>query len=361
MPQTLRLATFNCENLFSRARVLNLVDRQRSAELLGQIDELQGLLAQASYSAPDKRRIAELANALSRYVDIAVDRGKLFVGTGSKRRVVANGAADWDGGLRFRRASFADLQRENTAQVLRAVDADVQCLVEVEDRNTLDAFNRELLRSRYGWNMLIDGFDPRGIDLGLLSKLPFTQLRTHIFDRDGRSRTFSRDCLEVEIPLADGRPLHLLLNHFKSQGYGDARANDHKRRRQAEAVARIIGERHDLSRDLVAVLGDFNDSPQRAPQCLAPLLQLPGLSDVLALQFAIPDDRWTYHYRRNEQIDYILVSDALKACFRQAGIERRGMHALADHTIAHEQPFPGVTSATNAASDHAAVWADFEF
>lgn len=338
MSKLFRLSTFNCQNLFNRARILSLADHARVADLMDQAGQLAALLAARTHSAASRRRIAELEQALARYVEITGEHS-----------------------LRFRRRAFAGEQRDLKAKVIRAVDADVQCLVEVEDRSALEAFNRGALHGAFGHNMLISGFDLRGIDVGLMSKLPIRSLRSHLFDRGtDHQRVFSRDCLEAELALPDGRALHLLINHFKSQGHGDPRRSDAQRRHQAGAVARILAERHDLTQDLVAVLGDFGDSPQRQPQCLAPLLRLEGLSDVLALQLAIPDDRWTVHQGRNEQADYILVSDALKATFRQAGLERRGMPDLERHSISQERPFAEVASGAHAASEHAAVWADFE-
>jgi endonuclease/exonuclease/phosphatase family metal-dependent hydrolase len=211
-----------------------------------------------------------------------------------------------------------------------------------------------MLRGRFPYHLLLEGNDRQAMHLGVLSKLPLGRLRSHCFDRDAQGPLFGRDCLELELELADGRPLHLLLNHFEAPG------DNARLRRQALAVSRILSDHYDLSRDMVAVLGDLNDSPQRAPQSLAPLLQVQGLNDVLALQFPIPDDRWTGHRRRNEQLDYILVSDALKARFLRAGAERRGMPDLTHHSIASERPFPGVTLPGHAASGRAAVWADFD-
>jgi len=257
-------------------------------------------------------------------------------------------------GSRPRRRRLDPRRSQAKARVLRAVDADVQCLLAVEDHSALEAFNGLLLHGRFPYHLLLEGNDRRAMHLGVLSKLPLGRLRSHCFDCDDDGPVFGRDCLELELELPGGPSLHLLLNHFDSPG------DDERLRRQARAVGRILGAHYDLSRDLVAVLGDLNDSPQRAPQSLAPLLRLPGLNDVLALQFPIPDDRWTGHRRRNEQLDYILVSDALKGRFLRAGAERRGMPDLAYHSIAQERPFAGLGAGAREASGRAAVWADFD-
>jgi exonuclease III len=55
------------------------------------------------------------------------------------------------------------------------------------------------------------------------------------------------------------------------------------------------------------------------------------------------------------QIDFLLVSRPLRDGFKDAVIERRGMFGAPGVT-----PFQSVTSDTTAASDHAAVWAEFQ-
>jgi predicted extracellular nuclease len=109
--------------------------------------------------------------------------------------------------------------------------------------------------------------------------------------------------------------------------------------------------------------GDLNDTPESRP--LKPIMDVTNLFDVLSLQY--PNDskkRWTYHYNDFEQIDYLLVSKPLKEKFIEAGVERKGMYNLkqltaSDNTIENETQYDTVTNWTNAASDHGAVWAEF--
>jgi endonuclease/exonuclease/phosphatase family metal-dependent hydrolase len=356
MSTSLRVASFNAENLFSRARILNLRDHTVTANALKQVDHLHKLLRKTSYSATDKRKIVDLYQALKHYIGVRENRGKLFNRT--KTQIVADGVNDWDGDIEFKRAKFSEQTRENTAKVIKAVKADVACLVEAEDRPALVAFNADMLDSRkFKYAMLIDGNDPRGIDVSVLSNFPIMSLKTHIYDGVANSRTFSRDCLQVQMELPSGQSLHLLCNHFKSKSGGEA-ATDSRRQRQAKRVAELLGD-YDLTSDLVIVAGDLNDIPTRQP--LSPLLDLPHLHDVLALQF--PHDsaaRWTYHYEDVQQIDYVLVSEPLKDAWVKAGVERRGIHGLGQITGGAEQEFDTVTHWTNAASDHGAVWAEFD-
>lgn len=319
-----------------------------------------------AYTANDKKEITRLYNnELKQYIEVREDRGKLFRRRGrAVTGVAANGLNDWDGTIEFKRAKFSGIARQNTARVIRNVGAHVACIVEAEDRPTLQSFDAHLLNNRYKYEMLIDANDPRGIDVGFYSRYPLDSIRTHMFDEEDNKTIFSRDCLEVEVLLPGNKLLRVLCNHFKSRGYDyDGTANE-KRERQAKRVAEIL-DKYDLSNDWVVVAGDLNDNPTSAP--LQPLLSVPNLFDVLALQFPNePMKRWTYHYDKFEQIDFILVSKPLMDRFSKAGIERRGISGLKKLTTASqgevvvEKEYDTVTSWTNAASDHGAVWAEFE-
>jgi hypothetical protein len=103
------------------------------------------------------------------------------------------------------------------------------------------------------YEMLIDANDPRGIDVGLFSKYPIKAIATHMFDKVGSTKIFSRDCLEVELETPSGQPLFLLINHFKSKGYDYDGTADAKRKRQATRVADILKEKYKLSQDWVVV------------------------------------------------------------------------------------------------------------
>lgn len=353
MARTFRVGTFNMENLFSRIKALNLLDNSKTTSIFNDVTILEQLLAKTTYSLADKAQILKLSASLASYIEIQEDKGRLFSGNIGNQRVIANGAGDWSGQISFRRADISNMARESTAEVVNNLKADVLCCVEVEDRQVLQSFNKGRLKSPFDYAMLIDGNDPRGINVGLLSRFELGAIRTHIFDVDAKRKTiFSRDCLEVELKLKDGRSLYILCNHLKSQGYGDSAANDARRFQQATRLAAILS-RYNLARDLVIVAGDMNDDP--TSPALKPLVSVPNLFDVLALQFPNPKDRWTYLYdgKRN-QIDFLLVSKPLKAGFKQAVIERRGLYGVKEVT-----PFPSVKTAATAASDHGGIVAEF--
>ncbi|HEX8691861.1 MAG TPA: endonuclease/exonuclease/phosphatase family protein [Longimicrobium sp.] len=357
MPTRFRVASFNVENLFERARLLNFDDNAQADPLLARVEELRQELKRKTY---DKEKILKLYHELKEWIEIAEVRGKLF--DRNKTQVKADGVDDWGGFIDFKKERFTEEARANTARVIRTVNADICCLVEVESRPVLKHFCIDRLPKKgtfkdYRHLMLIDGNDPRGIDVALASRFPLLTLRSHVDDRSGNSSIFSRDCLEIEVDTPVGA-VWILLNHFKSKGYGAQATSDAKRKRQAERVAEILQTNFDLRKDRVIVVGDLNDTPDSKP--LKPLLGVKHLHDVLALTFSDAADRWTYHYKKNEQIDFMLVSEPLRAALKDAGVERRGIFGVDKFTNGQVQAFDTVKRPKDAASDHGAVWADFE-
>jgi len=362
MGLSVRIASFNFENFFSRPTLLNR-DNATVAPLLTDLAELETDLARPVYDAATKARILENWKKLSKYLTLRENKGKLFSGSGAKRKVSAVGAGSWAGSVEMKRESIPDEGQENTLRVVAAVDADILCTVEMDDRYTLRhvATSPRLPKpTRFSSAMLIDGNDDRGIDVGVLSKAPITELRSHVDDRDADGVVFSRDCLEAKVELPNGHDVHVLANHFKSQGYGSQAGNDAKRLRQSERVAEIL-RRHDLENEYVVVAGDLNadrDAPNASS--LGPLLSHPHLVDVLRVDLGAGDD-WAYYYGgKKQRLDYLFCSTALASRLDRTRIERRGMWNLAKITQGAETPFPQVTGATTAASDHAAIVAEFD-
>jgi endonuclease/exonuclease/phosphatase family metal-dependent hydrolase len=221
-------------------------------------------------------------------------------------------------------------RRELAARALREPDnqlPDILCFQEVENIHAIRILSDRYLGGFYPYSLLIDSYDPRNIDVGILSRFPLRQIRTHIDDlNDAGQRIFSRDCAEVQVELPDGAVLTLFVNHLKSKFVrrqaGDTEAEFHARIRrsherrlaQAQAVARYIGQRFEgrQTTALYAVVGDFNDTPESP--WVAPLFDTPRLTDVLA-RHRPAADVWTYYWRsrgRVSQIDHVLASRALR-------------------------------------------------
>ena len=369
----LRLATFNANNLFRRATVLDLDGFSTEARaVLNDLLELNTLLALPTYDPPTKTRLEALLKKYgfhtrkeNPWFDLLEARGSLYtVKQTGELTLTAPGRDAWHGWIELRNEIVTAASTANTARVIAAVKADVLCLVEIEDRTTLVRFNEDLLRKEkasYPHCLLVDGNDPRGIDVGIFSRLEIRSIRSHVDDTytglDKRKYpVFSRDCAEYELALPDNRTLWLLCNHFKSQGYGAQDDNDRKRKKQADRVREIVS-RFNLAKDLVVVAGDFNDTADNPPiHPLKNLLATPNLRDVLnSPKFTGP--RWTFQ-TATQQLDYLLCSKPLFASIQSVGIERRGIYHPTSYGGKFPH-FPEVTSPATQASDHAAVWADF--
>ncbi|PDS33781.1 metal-dependent hydrolase [Rhizobium anhuiense] len=354
-----RIATYNVENLFSRPVLFNMRDHAKASLYLEKIKEMTRLLDQPSYAA-DEVTIEKLYEEVKDYIVVNIRASKVGRYLVEKGDLKPKGRDDWDGFIDLKRERFDEATVAFTAKVISTVKADIQALVEVESAPTLQMFNTDRLGSSYRDRIVVDGNDPRGIDVGLVSKknFPIVTAKTNIFARQDNSLIFSRDCLEVEIRLANNRSLFVLVNHFKAKDR-DPAASDKKRKAQASEVSRILKERYDLSEDYVVVAGDLNDEPHS--DALAPLYTTPGLSNVLDVTGHPADDRWTYYYAKDKAynaIDYLFVSDALKPKVKAAGLERRGMYGLDKLTNGAQSSFPGLDHWKLAGSDHALLWFD---
>jgi endonuclease/exonuclease/phosphatase family metal-dependent hydrolase len=208
--------------------------------------------------------------------------------------------------------------------------------------------------------MLIDGNDDRGIDVGLMTKAGFRidAVHSHVDDRDAEDdRVFSRDCPEYSIPVPGGKTLVVVLNHFKSKGYGTQAESNARRRAQAQRVRDIYEERKLQGFAYVAIMGDLNDTPGSNP--LQPLLANGSdLKDVFTHPSFNDQGRPGTHGNctASGKLDYILLSPGVWETVSSGGVERRGAWGGTHGTLWPR--FPEVVTEKDVASDHIAVWVD---
>jgi endonuclease/exonuclease/phosphatase family metal-dependent hydrolase len=371
----MRLATYNVENLFTRAKALNLDTWAEGRPILERYAALNALFEEPVYTPAIKSQIMDLIRAFglekvneSQYVILRVNRGTLikrsrFTGP----TIAASGRGDWLGWLELKTEIINETATRNTAQVVRDVDPDVLGVVECEGRNALLQFSSKLLpavgATPFDSAMLIDGNDERGIDVGLMAKRGYVinWMKSHVDDRDpetGRQHVFSRDCPEYGIYTPTGQTVWVLVNHFKSKGYGAQDASNRKRQQQARQVATICDRLASEGAPLIAVMGDLNDTPDS--EALAPLLADAGMKDI-SQHPAFQSDGHPGTYQRGgakEKIDYILLSPALFAKVQQGGIWRKGVWGPNKHPS--WEIYPEMTTSYHAASDHAALWVDVD-
>ncbi len=159
------------------------------------------------------------------------------------------------------------------ASTIVEMNADILAVQEVEDINILKQFNKEYLGNKsYKYVTLIEGNDPRLIDVGLLSNFPLgavTSWQHAVYDNETRE-IFSRDLLQAEI-LNERRTktlFTLFVTHLKSNfiSYTSPDAdkqkakNNQKRLKQSEVIGRIIEDQTRPDSKYILV-GDMNDSP----------------------------------------------------------------------------------------------------
>ena len=288
-----------------------------------------------------------------------------------------------------------DDARQMTALAIADCHADIVCLQEVEDLETLEAFEENYLTPITGLDYPIkewrEGNDTRGIDVALMARkktadgepIEITEVISHrnktfqkldVYSDDlkklgiGRNeRVFRRDCLEVNLRIG-GKPVTIFVCHFKSMGSGrenvDGRLHTMPvRHAEAQAVRTIIerkfGENRagkmrwlicgDLNdyRERLVIEGDklsgyqFKPMPEQVSG-LKPLFDGGFADDLIARRHE--DDRWTLYYasgisenvRRPDQrpIHHLVQLDYLLASPSLAGKNDRAL----PHIIREGQP-----------------------
>lgn len=369
----MRLASFNVENLFSRALVMNLQDWDAGKAVLEQYSRFNSLIRKESYSAADKSEMLNSIEALglkqnneSEYVLLRENHGRLLRWvTTARPEIVANGRGEWVGWLELKTGAVNDKAIQMTAKVIKDVKADILAVVEAENRIALCRFNDQLLkplRATYQGIMLIDGNDERGIDVGIMvrGEHKIESMVSHVDDADGRFTIFSRDCPEFMVRTPQGNQILVMVNHFKSKGHGSQETSDARRKKQAQRVREIYQQRRSEGIDHIAIVGDFNDTPESDP--LSPLIgNGSDLKDIFQHdRFEDGGRPGTYaNCAASNKIDYILLSPALFGKATGGGVWRKGVWGGTNGTIFPH--YDEIEAACDAASDHAAVWADIDF
>ena len=238
----MRIASFNVESLFDRAKALNTESWAEGRPVLEAYAEANKLLNEPVYTPEIKTRLVALLIDLGLekedqprggFALLRQNRGHLVkrtkVGNDTKLEIVADGREDWIGWIELTKEPTDELATEHTAMVMRDVNADVLGVVEADNRTALQLFSELLLKKvngkPYEHVMLIDGNDDRGIDVGILTGKGYDILSvtSHVDDTLSGKRIFSRDCPVYTIKTKKGNRLVVLVNHLKSKGY------DHRR------------------------------------------------------------------------------------------------------------------------------------
>jgi len=233
--------------------------------------------------------------------------------------------------------------RVDVGLALKAIDADILLLQEVESTAVLQELNQMELDGRYSDVVVIDANDPRGIDVGVMSKVPLDATISHseeFFAKEGTNGPdyiFARDVLEVHLTF-NGRAIVMLNVHYK------AKENDDPDKRLAEAQrTRAIADEITAAAPETALLiaGDFNDLPGSPPYDAA----AGAPPDVYSNAAIHVDeaDRWTFDFQGSlELVDHMLSNPLMAARLDAASV-----------VIRHDPEF-------QPASDHAPIIATYQ-
>ncbi len=385
------LASYNVENLFERPRVMNQetggsADRwEEGRRILNEFAALNALITQPLYSTQDKQKIIELLKSLgleksdsNKFIILRQNRGRLIKRPrGKPIEIVASGRYDWIGWVELTQGHVQETAMMNTGRVIDDIQADVLAVIEADNRIALSRFSEYVLTSvgtsPYEHVMVIDGNDERGIDVGIMTRAGYSILSvcSHVDDLDvvapadgavalgGPSKIFGRDCPEYLIETPSKQRLWVLVNHFKSKGYGTQASSNARRKKQANRVREIYEALLDKGETFIAVVGDMNDTPDSDP--LSPLLGNGStLKDISAHpQFDDMGRPGTYaNCTKSNKIDYLLLSPELFARVRKGGIFRKGVWGGKNGTL--WEIYPEMKKEADAASDHAAIWAEID-
>lgn len=366
----MRLASYNVENLFMRARALNGKTIAEGKEILKAHADINAIISKQTYTKADKAKIVTLLETLgltksdaNKFAILRQNHGHLVKrAKGKPIEVVADGRDDWIGWVDLVVEPVNEKATRNTARVIADIGADVIGVVEAENRPALVRFNEDLLSgagSLYDHIMLIDGNDERGIDVGLLTKKKFdiVSIVSHVDDKDDDKPIFSRDCAQYHLTTDQGNTLIVLVNHFKSKGFGVASVSNAKRKLQSERVATIYRQ---LNRefDFIAIIGDLNDTPDSDP--ISPLFHQTGLKDAADVP-GFDDGGRPGTFKNgtaSNKIDYILMSPKLFAKASGGAIYRLGVWGGKNGDLFPH--YPDIEREIEAASDHAAIWVDLD-
>jgi len=385
----MKIAAFNVENLFDRAKAFNEEDNNKAQSVIRAVAELNCLFEADVYSDLDKQRMLELVEELNlnRYNEgplalVRKIRGRIFKRPQSGGiEVVAEGRSSWVGWAELKTAPVDEISVMNTGRVIRDVDADILAVVEAENRVALKQFSEfvfdrvkdevEEVIQPYTQIMLIDGNDDRGIDVGLMTKKDFNigLMQSHIHDlKPDGNPIFSRDCPEYAVNTSSGELIWVLPNHFKSKFGGNDATSIAKRKAQATRVAEIYRRLRGENYDNIVILGDFNDTPDSAP--LQPLLEETDLRDVSehdlfdtgefkGKEGTTERGIGTYSLGNDgDKLDYLLLSPELFGRVTAAGLFRKG--AWPGSRPPRWTVYEEMTEKVHVASDHHVIWAEID-
>jgi endonuclease/exonuclease/phosphatase family metal-dependent hydrolase len=242
---------------------------------------------------------------------------------------------------------------ERVAKQIRAANPDVMSFEELENEGVLREMIKQFLPDMgYDYVAANKSNGDRGINLGIVSRLPILSMTSHRFLDFGlpgmtESWRYARDFWRVELQAPNNKTLVVFIVHLKSKhDSGTDIGSVHWRLAEATQDHKILAKELAANpNELLAVVGDFNDTPESEPvqTLLKPFSdRVPGLVD--AHKDYPKDELYSYVPPKfRSKIDFILCSPAL--------IKRM----VTGSAKIFNQPGPNLSG-----SDHAPITATFD-
>ncbi|MGB5637318.1 MAG: hypothetical protein WBM86_31665, partial [Waterburya sp.] len=154
----MKIAAFNVENLFDRAKIFNQDDEDETQTILDAVSQLNSLFERDTYTDDILNQIRQLVAQLGlersdegTFVRLRQIRGRMISRPRNRPfEFKAGGRNDWVGWAELRTASVNEIAVMNTGRVIRDVDADILAVVEAENRVALKQFSDLILEKVEG-------------------------------------------------------------------------------------------------------------------------------------------------------------------------------------------------------------------
>lgn len=194
---------------------------------------------------------------------------------------------------------------DKIASFLKKVNSEIVGLAEVENIRLLEILAK---KADYPFFYLVEGNDPRGIDVALLSKIKLVYYKSNKDKKTpykgNYNYKFSRDC-PVAFLYINKKPLYILLTHLKAAFENDSKSLI-KRIAQVKGILDIIDSIYKESNNepYVLLMGDLNSTRYSEP------MNILEKSGLIILNYFFDANRLFTIKIKNQKydIDYFVVN-----------------------------------------------------
>ncbi len=213
------------------------------------------------------------------------------------------------------------------SEKIKKINPDIIGFTEIENINVLKDI---ALKSGYPYYYLEEGNDPRGIDVGLISKYKLDQYisnKNRIIPYDENPNyKFSRDLTVAELTI-DGKKLYILTTHLKAMTKNDKKSNK-KRKAQIFGILDIIEEIYNKDKEPdIIIMGDLNSYRH------SEFLNILEKSGLIIMNYFY-NEKNIYTYINKKDLDYFIINENLKRKIKFKNLKsfnKKEFEKISDH------------------------------